>query len=129
MRKDQYILKNSAHPSMCLAPTAKGVNKIDLHERRYIDDNGDPQSTGLISFFKPEHIAAILRHYNALKLETAGHYWDDFYYLMEDFDALMEKALSAYPAYLDIVKYKVNSKTNLEIQQMLLDKYNLSHSI
>jgi hypothetical protein len=129
MRKDQYILKNSAKPTMCVAPTPKGINKIDLSEHRYIDENGDPQSTGLISFFKPEHISAILCHYNALQIEVKGRYWDDFYYLMKDFDALMIKALSDYPAYLDIVKYKVDNKTNIEIQEMLFSKHNIQHSI
>ena len=129
MRKDQYILKNSAKPSMYLAPSSRGANKIDLDERQYIDENGDPQSTGLISFFNPEHISAILCNYNALQIEIKGRYWDDFYYLMKDFDALMKKALSDYPAYLDIVKYKVDNKTNIEIQQMLLDKHNIQHSI
>lgn len=129
MRKDQYILKNSAKPSMYLTPSPKGLNKIDLDERRYVDENGDPQSTGLISFFNPEHISAILKNYNALQIEVKGRYWDDFYYLMKDFDDLMKKALMDYPAYLDIVKYKVDNKTNLEIQQMLLKKHSIQHSI
>ena len=129
MRKDQYILKNSANPSMYIMPTPKGVNKIDLSERRYVDESGNPQSTGLISFFKPEHISAILCHYNALQLEVKGRYWDDFYYLMQDFDELMNKALKDYPMYLDIVKYKTDGKSNIEIQQMLLDKYNIQHTV
>lgn len=115
MRKDQYILKNSAKPSMFIAPTPKGLNKIDLSERKYIDENGDPQSTGLISFFNPAHISAILCNYNALQIEVKGRYWDDFYYLMRDFDKLMNEALYDYPAYLDIVKYKVDNKSNIEI--------------
>lgn len=130
MRRDQYILKNSANPPLFLSSVSpKGTNKIDLSEHRYIDQDGNPQSTGLISFFNPVHISAILCHYNALKIMTQGHYQDDFYYLMEDFDKLLNKALSAYPAYLDIVKMKVDNKTNFEIQQMLLNKYNIQHSV
>jgi hypothetical protein len=47
----------------------------------------------------PEHIEAILCNYNALKLEVRGKYQDDFYYLMQDFDRLMIRALANYPAY------------------------------
>lgn len=129
MRRDQYVLKNSHYPTMAIAPCAKGMNKIDLSERRYIDENGNPQSTGLISLFNPAHISAILRHYNALKIDTKGRYWDDFFYLMETFDALLKKALKDHPAYFDIVRYKVHGKSNNEIQEMLLKKHNISHSI
>ena len=130
MRKDQYILKNSFKTPIALtSSSSRGINKIDLSERRYVNDKGEPQSTGLVSLFNPEHISAILRHYNALKIETAGRYWDDFYYLMEDFDLLLKKALKDYPAYMDIVHWKIDGKTNIEIQELLLQKHNISHSI
>lgn len=129
MRKDQYILKNSYQAPMVCTPCAKGANKIDLSEKKYVDENGDPQSTGLISFFKPEHIQAILNNYNALKIETKGKYSSDFFYLMEDFDKLLHKALDNYPMYFDIVKMKVNGKTNIEIQKMLKEKHNTSFTV
>ena len=94
----------------------KAINKIDLSETRFLDENNNPQSTGLISFLKASHISAILCNYNALKLETKGHYWDDFYYLMEDFDKLLKQALKPFPVYSAIVEMKKNNKTNLEIQ-------------
>jgi hypothetical protein len=108
MRKDQYILKSAYKPAMALSNSPRGINKIDLSEKRYIDENGDPQSTGLVSFFDPKHISALLCNYNALKIETKGRYWDDFFYLMEDFDKLLKRALNDYPIYKDIVIMKVN---------------------
>ena len=92
--RDNYV---TSLPNMTIAPCAKGMNKIDLSERRYIDKDGNPQSTGLISLFNPAHISAILRNYNALKIETEGRHWDDFFYLMEAFDALVAKALHQRP--------------------------------
>lgn len=115
MRRDQYILKSAYRPTMATSGSSSHVNKIDLSEKRYIDEDGNPQSTGLISFFKPDHIAAILRNYNALKIETRGQYQNDFYYMIEDFDKLMARALDDYPLYLDIVKMKLDDKTNIEI--------------
>ena len=129
MRKDQYVLKSMFKPTMQLTPTQKGLNKIDLSEKRYIDENGDPQSTGLISFFNPEHISALMQHYNALKIETRGRYWDDFYYLLDDFDKLLNKTLKDHPMYFDIVKMKMNGKTNIEIQMMLKEKYQIVHTV
>jgi hypothetical protein len=68
-------------------------------------------------------------HYNALKLETKGHYWEDFFYLIDDFENLMHRALDDYPAYFDLARMKMNGASNIEIQQMLLKKYNIHHSI
>lgn len=129
MRRDQYALKNSAKPPMYLAPTPRGLNKVDLSEHRWVDSNGNPQSDGLISFFNPTHILAILSNYNALKLEINGHYQNDFYYLMEDFDLLLNKSLEKYPHFLDFLKMKFDGKTSAEIQTMLKEKYNISYSI
>lgn len=129
MRKDQYVLKSIFKPTLGFSQTsAKGINKIDLTEHRYIDEKGDPQSSGLISLFNPEHISALMQHYNALKLETKGRYWDDFYYLLDDFDNLLKRGLQNYPMYKDIVQMKMNNKTNIEIQQMLQKKYNVTHT-
>lgn len=111
MRKDQYILKRSYKPQMTSVPTGSKLTNIDLYERRYVDEDGVPQSTGLISLFNPDHISALLTYYNALKIETKGRYWDDFFYLMEDFDKLMEKALAAYPIYQEIVQCKLANQS------------------
>jgi hypothetical protein len=48
---------------------------------------------------------------------------------MQDFDKLMRKALSEYPAYWTLVKGKFNNLTNAEIQKMLVEKHNLHHTV
>lgn len=130
MRKDQYILKNAYRaPMQTQAITTSRPAKIDLSEKRWVDDNGEPHSSGLISFFDPKHISAILCNYNGLKIQTAGKYWDDFFYLMEDFDSLVRRALAAYPMYQDLVNLKIDKKQNIEIQELLFSKYKIKHSI
>lgn len=130
MRKDQYILKNAYRtPMQVQAITTSHAAKIDLSEKKWVDENGNPQSNGLISFFNPKHISAILCNYNALKLQVAGHYWDDFFYLMEDFDGLRRRSLAAHSLYNDLIQYKIDGKQNLEIQQLLLEKYGVKHSV
>lgn len=130
MRKDQYILKNAYRtPMQTQAITTSRPAKIDLSERKWVDENGEPQSSGLVSFFNPKHISAILCNYNGLKLQTAGHYWDDFFYLMEDFDNLRRRSLAAYPLYDDLIQCKIDGKQNAEIQQFLYDKYGVKHSV
>jgi hypothetical protein len=115
MRKDQYILKGAHQQPLALIPTYHGASKISLNEERYVDAQGNPCSTGLVTFFNADHISAILRNYSALAIETSARHQDDFFYLMSDFDDLLLKALSPYPMYLDIVRMKVANKTNIEI--------------
>jgi len=115
MRKDQYVLKSMFKPTLNIAGSARGANKISLEGRRWLDENGEPQSSELVSFFNPKHISAILCNYPALKIETQGRYSNDFFYLMEDFDKLLINALKEYPMYLDLVKLKIDGKQNIEI--------------
>lgn len=128
MRRDQYVLKNIFSPNAVISSSAKGINKVDLSEHCWVDENGEPQSDGLVSFFYPHHINAILSNYHALKLEVKRRYNSDFYFLMEDFDKVMKKALYHHPELLDLVYMKTRGKTNVEITQMLKDKYNIVHT-
>lgn len=129
MRRDQYVLKSLVHPQMKTGASAKGLNKIDLTERRWIDQDGEPQSNGLVSLLYPEHIAAIFKNYNGLKIQVRGNYWDDFYYLMEDFDKLKDQALRNEPILRDITQWKLEGKSNLEIQLLLQEKHGIKHSM
>ena len=128
MRRDQYILKNAYYAPMQTPVSSRQPSKIALEEQRYVDENGDPQSTGLVSFFNPDHIAALLQHYAALKLETRGHYHDDFFYLLEDFDDLLKRAFAQYPVYQTVFDLKLQQKTNLEIAREVGRIYGEQHS-
>lgn len=130
MRRDQYILKNSFKTTLLPSTCIKGINKIDLSERRWLDEKGEPQSSGLISFFNYKHISAILCNYSALKNEIESRSYSDFYYLIEDFDRLLKKVLQNNDQiYSDIIKLKIQGKTNLEIQKNLLDKYARTYTV
>ena len=74
MRRDQYIIKSGYKGAPQPIVSAHGPNKIDLSETQYIDAEGNPQSTGLVTLFKADHVAAILQNYNALKIATRGRY-------------------------------------------------------
>ena len=116
MRREQYLLKSFFKPVVySQSHGAKGINKVNLEEHRWVDENGEPQSDGLVTFFNPKHISAILCNYHALKNETQGRYWDDFFYLMQDFDILLERSLKHQPLFRDIVNLKLEGKQNVEI--------------
>lgn len=129
MRRDQYVLKGMFKQTVKAAPCSRGINKVDLHEERWVDENGEPQSKGLITFFNPAHVAAILRNYNGLKLESAGKYWNDFFYLMQDFDGLIDRALKKdEPLLWDLIWLKLANKQNIEIAAILNKRYNRTYA-
>lgn len=130
MRQEQYFLKDFYKaPIRSGVATHNGGNRIDLEEIVYFDENGDPTSDSLITFFKPQHISAILCNYENLKLHLSNKFSNDFHYLMEDFDALMRKALEPYPAYLTLAEGKIDGLTNAAIQELLIQKHGLHHTV
>ena len=49
---------------------------------------------------------------------------------MMDFDNLIDAALmEKYPMYYDLVIYKIDGKQNIEIQELLFEKYGIKHSV
>jgi hypothetical protein len=130
MRQEQYVLKEMFKtPVRASHASHTSGNRIELDEEVFFDEKGDPTSNSLVTFFKPEHISAILCNYEPLKLHLDNKFSNDFHYLMEDFDKLMHKALKEYPAYWTIVKGKFDNLTNAEIQKQLIEKHNLNHTV
>jgi hypothetical protein len=93
MRQDQYILKNAYNPPITMMKLTKSLNHINLDEKITINEKGEPESNGLISFFNPSHVCCLLCNYSRLKEDCWGHFDGDWWYLMEDFDNLSRRAL------------------------------------
>ena len=67
MHQEQYTIKGMYKQTMTPGNVVRSVTKTDLSENITIDENGEPVSDGLISFFNYEHISALLCNYSALK--------------------------------------------------------------
>ena len=139
MHQEQYIIKNNYRQTNSL-PIAgngntgknplKGFSKIDLTEHITIDENMEPVSDGLITFFNHNHVSALLCNYSALKQDCDGKFTSDAYYMMIDFDNLVDAALATkYPLYYKLLIYKIDGKSNAEIQKLLNDEFGVFHSV
>ncbi len=129
MRQDQYVLKNIFNPPMYSTCYSRSPSKIELNGETWFDENGEPVSNDLVSLFDYKHISAILCNYEMLSNALRYKFSSDFHYLMEDFDKVMEEALKDYPLYADLVKFKIEGKQNLEIQELLNEKHGIKHSV
>ena len=130
MHQEQYIIKDSYKPSMPSAATVKNLTKTSLEENITFDENQEPVSDCIVSFFKPEHICALLCNYSALKEDCWGKFNWDFWYLMEDLDDLVDDTLKEkYPLYYKLVIYKIDGKSNAEIQELLNDEFGITYTV
>lgn len=130
MRQNQYIIKSDFKNPIQCGGAVKGFIKANLEDHITIDNNGEPCNSGILSFFNPKHISALLCNYASLKEESYGNFINDAWYMMEDLDNLIEHTLKdIYPLYYDILIYKIDGRQNIEIQKLLEYKYGMTHSI
>lgn len=130
MRQNQYVIKSEFKAPTYSNNTVKSFIKADLADRFSFDEEGEPINDGLLSFFNPRHISALLCNYSALKEESWGNFENDAWYMMEDLDRLIERTLAKdYPLYYDILIYKIDGLQNTEIQEMLEYKHGMTHSV
>ena len=129
LRKDQYFLKN------CYRGTIPSVNtfgatrpNVCLDDDFTFDEEGYIVSSG-VSLCNPKVCSAILCNYSLCKQESDGHFDQDLWYLMQDFDRIADDALRDYPLYDRIVLYKIDGLQNIEIQQKIEEEFGIKHSL
>ena len=130
MHQEQYIIKGQYKQTMATPNVVKCITKTDLSENIIIDENGEPQSDGLLTFFNPKHMSALLCNYSSLKEDAWGKFSSDSWYMMEDLDNLIEKTLrDNYPLYYKLLIYKIDGRQNAEIQEKLDDDFGIKYSV
>lgn len=128
LRKDQYIIKNDYQKPVIPQKITKSKNFPELNSSCSFDEEGYVIPEG-VTLIDPKVVSAVLCNYLGLKQECEGKFDRDLWYLMYDFDVLLEDALKDYPLYRRIVEYKIDGLQNQEIQQLLAEEFNITHSI
>lgn len=128
MRQSQYIIKMAYKPPITCMNIVSNSHTISFDDQISII-NGEIHDTSLISLFNPSHISALLRNYSRLKEDCYGKFYTDGYYLMEDLDNLINTTIKEkYPLYFKLLIYKIDGKSNAEIQQLLEEEFQIKHS-
>ena len=130
MRQDQYVIKTSyKQPIFCLN-AVKNFSSMSFDDNISISPDGKIKDKSLISFMNPKHVSALLRNYSRLKEDCYGKFYTDGYYMMEVLEELVDKALKEkYPLYYSLLIYKIDGKSNLEIQDLLKKEHGIRHSV
>jgi len=131
MCQEQYIIKDAYKPIInSLGTPVKNLTRVELDEKIIIDTEGEPRSNCVITLFNPSHICALLCNYSALKEDCYDKLTWDFWYLMQDLDNLIEKTLKDnYPLYYKLLIYKIDGKSNADIQLLLEQEFNLTYTV
>lgn len=129
MRQDQYVIRNAYKQPIPSRLLTKTLSKINLDEK--IEIAGDEITSSCpINFFTPVHIVTILCNYSKLKMETWEDFNSDMRWMLLDFERLIDAALKEkYPMYYKILIYKIDGKTNLEIQELIQYEFGIKHSV
>lgn len=133
MRKDQYVIKNAYRQPIIFTKISRGMKTyIPLPWKEWVeyDEKGSAaiHYEG-ISFCDPKVISEILQVFPALKGRSEGQFDSDAWALVQDFEPLVERALQDYPLYQRIVEYKMDKLQNTEIQALLEQEFQFTHSI
>lgn len=128
MRRDQYLIKQAYTRPIIMHKLSHSSRPIIPLEDNSILNGQEVEVKG-ISFMSPEVVAAILTNYSKLKEDSWGVFDTDTWYLMESFDDLASRALSAFPIFERIVELKVDKKQNVEIQTILKEEFDTTYSI
>ena len=130
MRQDQYVIKSAYRPVTYSLNLIRSIPSLDLTDYIEINQKGDIINKGLISLFNPTHVSVLLCNYSKIKESCWDKFNSDIYYLMivlqEAIDTVFKQD---YPMLYDILIYKIDGKSNLQIQNLLLNDYGTTHSI
>jgi hypothetical protein len=130
MRKDQYVIKSIFKQPIYSRNIVKTLTRTNLDEKVYLDDAGNVQSTCIINLYNPAHIVILLCNYAGLKMETYDDFNSDIKWLLLDLESVVDKALKEkYPLYYKLLIYKIDGKTNLEIQSLLNEEFGIKYSV
>ena len=128
LRKDQYIMKNAYRKPIVLNKLTRSKSTIALDDDFSFDDEGYIVPEG-VSFCDSKVCSAILCNYQDLKFGSEGAFDRDLYYVMHDFDNLLDDALKDYPLYQRITEYKIQGLQNIDIQEKIEAEFGIKHSL
>lgn len=129
MRKDQYIIKQAyRRPIICTKLIHSTTPKPELEDKTTMRFDGELTIEG-ISLLDPNICSAILCNYSRLKQDNMDDFTSDTYYLIKEFEEVVDLALREdHPYYFSLLIYKIDGKSNQEIQKKLQEEFGIFHS-
>lgn len=103
-------------------------SSFEIPEHITFDDDGIPHSDAPITLLRADHISLLLKYYESLKIQLNGQFFSDLYWILQDLDRLINQVLRPHPILFDLLSWKTQKYTNEEINTMMKQKYNVTHT-
>lgn len=130
LSKDQYVIRQSYQRTVGSSThTIKTAANLKIYENVKPKEDGTLEVDSNISLLLPNHVSALLCNYSALKQECDGRFELDMYYMLLDLENLVTSSLADFPLYYDLLVYKIDGRTNIEIQEELQNTFGIHYSI
>lgn len=129
MRRDQYIIKNAYRRPITPNKLTRSAHTITLDDTTcdFTTDNY-PVPRG-VSLMDPKVCEAILCSYSKLKQDSWDRFDGDTWYLLYDFENIVDRALAPYPLYMRLLECKIDGMQNIDIQRTLESEFGITHSV
>lgn len=131
MRKDQYAIKSSFKKPIYPKTITKGSTVYNFEgDTYYLNQEGEEVlvSENYLDLWNPKHVSALLVNYASIKQSTEEDLDSDLKWILYDLEEIIDAALEDEPVLMDILIAKIDKKPNTEIQKILEDKHNTTHS-
>lgn len=129
--QQMYLIKASHTGSPAkgsASPRIRSLAHMDLSENITLDEQGCPQSDGLITLFNPIHVSFLLTYYIQLKAESYEDLRGDMKWVLLELRDYASKALKDKPVIQDLCSMKVYGYSNEEIQETMDKNWGDHHS-
>lgn len=127
-----YIIKEAYKGAPArgkISNQAKTFAHMPLEDKIYLNENLMPQNAGPLSLFNPMHISFLLCHYSELKQELIDDLSSDMRFLLLDLEDLVTRTLlPQHELFFDLICWKIDNLTNVEIQQRMESCYGVKHT-
>ena len=125
MRKDQYIIKDAFTKPIETTKFTSSIFSPKLEE----NININPFSYEGATLVDPKVVSALLIDYSKLKADSYKNIRSDTWCIMHDLSILIDKALAPHPKLKRILELKINNYQNIEIQKIIENEFNETHSL
>ena len=132
LSKDQYVLKSIFKKGFYLNHKTRDLSQkdfLDLTENIYLNSFGEVKSDSPFSLVNKESVSKILKEYDKLFLDSADSFNSDMKWLADELKHFIKRIKEDEPLYYDLIRAKVQGMQNIEIQELLEQKYGVKHSL
>lgn len=123
LRKEQYVLIDQWMQPIVFK---KLDHPYDWAAKQYSEDT--PMRQCRIDLTNPDHIVQLFKYYGPLKQNNYSNFIGDMFYIILEYEELVEAALKPFPYLYDMYIWRIDQKSLAYVRHNLIMNYGLKYS-